>query len=356
MDIIYTGGKYKVYDTGVTTYNTLPIGTYYIEFNQLEGFSLTPSANVAKAEKVYGRVEEIVDKILKGYQDSTRNFGVILSGIKGGGKSLTIKMLAEKAQYPIIIIDRNYENLTQFLASIQQEVILIFDEFDKVFTDRNRGFDTQDALLSLFDGIYESKKLFIIVCNESRSLDEYYLNRPGRFHYHFKYTVPSETEIKQYLLDNLNNPDPTTIELIIRCSSSTNMTFDCLRSICFELNRGYSLSESLADLNIRIEPKKYNLIVKFSNGRVETVNNYYLSPFTDEVVDFDLSFRDNNNEYIDMTIVFSANDIVRDVRNNLIVPGGDVEKKYTHYAPDITVIELVPVAGYDHGSLTRLLV
>ena len=66
MDIIYTGGKYKVYDTGVTTYNTLPIGTYYIEFNQLEGFSLIPSATVAKAEKVYGRVEEIVDKILKG--------------------------------------------------------------------------------------------------------------------------------------------------------------------------------------------------------------------------------------------------------------------------------------------------
>ena len=55
MDIIYTGGKYKVYDTGVTTYNTLPIGTYYIEFNQLEGFSLIPSATVAKAEKVYGR-------------------------------------------------------------------------------------------------------------------------------------------------------------------------------------------------------------------------------------------------------------------------------------------------------------
>ena len=47
MDIIYTGGKYKVYNTGVTTYNTLPIGTYYIEFNQLEGFSLIPSANVA---------------------------------------------------------------------------------------------------------------------------------------------------------------------------------------------------------------------------------------------------------------------------------------------------------------------
>ena len=57
-----------------------------------------------------------------------------------------------------------------------------------------------------------------------------------------------------------------------------------------------------------------------------------------------------------MTIVFSANDIVRDVRNNLIVPGGDVEKKYTHYTPDITVIELVPVAGSDYNSLTRLLV
>ena len=83
MDIIYTGGKYKVYDTGVTTYNTLPIGTYYIEFNQLEGFSLIPSANVAKAEKVYGRVEEIVDKRLK----TELAAGVQLSGQQGSGYS-----------------------------------------------------------------------------------------------------------------------------------------------------------------------------------------------------------------------------------------------------------------------------
>lgn len=355
MDIVYTGGKYKIYNTGVTTFNALPLGTYYITFSQMEGFSLVPSGTLGEVGKVYGRVEEIVDKILKGYNDSDRNFGVILSGIKGGGKSLTVKRLAQKAQYPIIIVDHNYENLTQFLESIQQEVILIFDEFDKVFTSKGNMFDNQTELLTLFDGIYSSKKLFIITCNDVYALNNYYLNRPGRFHYHFKYTVPTEEEIKQYLLDNLANPDTNIINTLLRCSNSTNLTFDCLRSICFELNRGYSLADTLNDLNIRVEAKYYNLIIKFSNGRIETLKEIKLSPFTDDTIDIDCEFKEDNT-YYDMTLVFNTKDIVRDIRDNLIIPGSDVQKRYTDYKPDVSQIELTPVVKSNHNSLLRLLV
>ena len=40
-------------------------------------------------------------------------------------------------------------------------------------------------MLSLFDGLDNGKKLFVITCNEVERLNAYLLNRPGRFHYHF---------------------------------------------------------------------------------------------------------------------------------------------------------------------------
>jgi DNA replication protein DnaC len=67
----------------------LPVGTYEIGFHKMMGFFLKDHADLdVKEEKVYGSSPVKVEKVLKGFQKVDRNFGVILSGKKGIGKSL----------------------------------------------------------------------------------------------------------------------------------------------------------------------------------------------------------------------------------------------------------------------------
>ena len=68
----------------------------------------------------------------------------------------------------------------------------------------NEG-DPQSGLLSLFDGTSQGKKLFIITCNSLSKLNDYLVNRPGRFHYHFRFEYPSSEEIMEYLTDKLGS-------------------------------------------------------------------------------------------------------------------------------------------------------
>lgn len=69
----------------------------------------------------------------------------------------------------MIIVDCPIPGISNFLSSIEQEVVIIFDEFEKTFA-RNDDGDPQVELLSLFDGVDDGKKLFVITCNDTKRL------------------------------------------------------------------------------------------------------------------------------------------------------------------------------------------
>ena len=58
-------------------------------------------------------------------------------------------------------------------------------------------------MLTLFDGFSTGKKMFIVTCNSLYDLNDYLVNRPGRFLYHFRFDYPTAEEITQYLQDKL---------------------------------------------------------------------------------------------------------------------------------------------------------
>lgn len=101
--------------------------------------------------------------MLKTFSVFERNLGVILSGDKGIGKSLFARMLAEKAQdagYPVLIIDQFIPGISNYIQSIDQEAVFLFDEFDKTFGGVRPGdneTDPQASLLSMFDGTSDGK-------------------------------------------------------------------------------------------------------------------------------------------------------------------------------------------------------
>ena len=274
MNIVQSGSRLQVYGDDVQTFKKIPIGSYDVCFNKMTGFYLSTRNDLeANEDKIYGNHLEKVHKVLTSFSLSQRNFGVILSGQKGIGKSLFARILAEesiKAGLPVITVTIAIPGIADFLASIEQEVIVIFDEFEKIFSDDD-DYKPQTELLSLFDGIDGGKKLFVITCNEVNKLSDFLINRPGRFHYHFTIKNPTPDEVKEYMIDKLNPQYYDVIDKVISLAQAINITYDYLRAIAFEINQGYSIEETLNDLNIvKTDSIRFDAYFTFSNGTTYT--------------------------------------------------------------------------------------
>ena len=98
-------------------------------------------------EKVYGVHPEKADKVIAAFAMFERNLGVILSGDKGIGKSLFARVLSSKAVktgYPVIIVDQFIPGIASYIESIDQEAVILFDEFDKTFGSIRPGENEAD--------------------------------------------------------------------------------------------------------------------------------------------------------------------------------------------------------------------
>lgn len=270
MNVVHSGDTFQIYGDSLRTYDKLPVGTYEVGFSKFSGFFLTSHNDLqVNEDKVYGCSESKVQKVLKSFSKVDRNFGVILSGRKGIGKSLFARLLSVHAkdyQLPLILVTTYYPGIANFLSSIEQEVIVLFDEFEKTFASKDNDAP-QEEMLPLFDGLDGGKKLFIVTCNDVNKLNSYLLNRPGRFHYHFILTNPNPDEIREYLTDKLEEQYYPLIKKVVSFAATADITYDILRAIAFEINNGYSFEETLADLNISKESApRFDIIVDFLDG------------------------------------------------------------------------------------------
>ncbi len=286
MNIIKTGEYYRVFDDGIKVGRQLDAATYEVVFIRNEGFFLKAAkAPDVSGTSVYGRLNERIDKVLRSYRASTRNLGVILSGAKGIGKSLFAKLLSLKVVeegIPVIMVNEYFDGLPQFLASIDQKCMVLFDEFDKNFFNPSRETEdhtsVQDSFLTLFDGVYASNKLFVITANSLGRLSEFFVNRPGRFRYHIRFSYPDETEIRQFLSDKLGAEAGAEIDEVAKFSTIVPLSYDCLTAIAAELAMGESFESSLEILNIVnvTGSHYYSGLVRFEGGeevRVDWVGN-----------------------------------------------------------------------------------
>lgn len=284
MKLVSFGNTFHLYNDDVKTYDILPAGYYRIEYNAMSGYSIQKMDQAFEVnEQVYGVNKAKVDKVLHSYSVMNRNLGVLLSGDKGIGKSLFAKMLAiecVKNNIPVISIIQNTPDLAKFLEDLNQQAMFLFDEFDKTFgfKDEEKNIDAQSSLLTLFDGTSaHSKRLFVITCNNLYNVNDFLVNRPGRFHYHFRFEYPNSEEIRAYMQDKLDQNQWQQIEEIIAFSEKVNLNYDCLRSIAFEMQMGLPFVEAIRDLNIVAEDSynDYDVICYFNNGEKLTAKENF---------------------------------------------------------------------------------
>lgn len=367
MNIVQSGTIYRVYDDGIATFDTLPTGVYDVCCNPMTGFYLVKRSDLqVKEDKIYGNSPVKVNKILKSYEMSNRNFGVILSGPKGVGKTLFARILSQKANeigLPVLIVDSYIPGIANFLSGIQQEILVLFDEFEKTFGAKEDR-DPQEEFLSLFDGVDNGKKLFIITCNKESDLNEYFLNRPGRFHYHFRMDAPTPEEIRDYLTDKLDPQYYFNIDKIVGFSCLGKITYDCLRAIAFELNNGFSLAETMNDLNMTRSTDMYSIIeLELNDGRIFS-SSFYFSFNEDYCSRWVSCFDSGVNEQVKVSFAVNALSVVN---NQLVVDSQfvnvsrykrDADEMETFPPTLVKEVRILPIAdrhayGYDEKLLSN---
>lgn len=327
MRIIKIGDRYTIANEEVKTFDLLPVQTYLATFNPMEGFYLRVHPDMEIKEKIYGVHESKVKKVIKSFQSFERNLGIILSGDKGIGKSVFARMMCKKAieqGYPVIIVDEANQGLARFLENIDQECVVLFDEFDKNFSKHDMGGE-QSKLLSLFDGTAGGKKMFLVTCNELYGLNQFIINRPGRFHYHFRFGYPKAEEIREYLQDKLSEAYYGEIDKVIAFAARVNLNYDCLRAIAFELNQGISFKEAITDLNIlNMVPEHYDVYLYLENGEVLYEKNWHGFLFGVDDEEQRIYFRRKNEELL--TAEFRLQDLFYDFEKQAtIIPGNKVK-------------------------------
>lgn len=148
--------------------------------------NMPPKLYQTKKDKMF------IERVLQNYFRADKNTtGVLLTGDKGTGKSVTAKIIASRANLPIIIINPDTEEnlLEGFFKEFDTPVCILLDEVDKNFNTKN--------MLTFLDGIHKTtKKLVIMTANEEDNLSNFIKNRCSRIRYCRHYDM--QNDAKEY--------------------------------------------------------------------------------------------------------------------------------------------------------------
>jgi hypothetical protein len=232
-----SGNTYRVSDeAALDLHETLPAGNYIIKEDQFGNLYLEETDRFKPLSKYYGDCLKHADRIHRTFGDRPNSTGVMLTGEKGSGKTLLAKELSiyGYAQgIPTIVINNDWsgDKFNKFMADIDQPCIVLFDEFEKVYDHRK-----QEAILTLLDGVFPSKKLFVLTCNDKWRIDQHMRNRPGRIFYMIDFKGLTTEFIVEYCNDNLD--DKSHIEQITKIATLfTEFNFDMLKAMVEDMNR-----------------------------------------------------------------------------------------------------------------------
>ncbi|MFW6233507.1 MAG: ATP-binding protein [Nanoarchaeota archaeon] len=174
--------------------------------------------------------------------------GVVLEGIPGTGKSLSIKhirKLAEENDISFHVFDgvKEFMEEANRLYSREEKKIFVFEDFDAFLRDRN---DTNDApnqilgkVLNTLDGVDKVDNVVSIFTTNKIDLFDTAFIRPGRIDKVFTYVLPDISDVKKFIYAYLSEDNANIVYPIVKEHKEhamINLTYAILKGLCDEIN------------------------------------------------------------------------------------------------------------------------
>lgn len=328
----------------------LPAGNYVVKKNDMTGQMYLEQIDSFDIKgKLYGDTTKNTNRIISTFLDRPASTGVMLAGEKGSGKTLLAKNIcfeAAKQGIPTIVINVPWvgDRFNALIQSIDQPCIILFDEFEKIYNN-----DEQEQMLTLLDGVFPSKKLFMITCNDKWRVNQHMRNRPGRIFYMMDFKGLDSEFIREYCQDNLNNKEH--IEKIVGIAGTFDQfNFDMLKALVEEMNRYEETpQESMRILNAKPEfsnESNYNIKLLLNGHELEDDRvhdkEWRGNPLTGQIsIDYK-SEQDEDGDWDYERVRFSAADLKQiegngskyvyvDSQGNKVILSRVKEKRYNYW-------------------------
>lgn len=236
----------------------------YIPGADIQGYYLTQYHDkYVFPYKVYGVNKSFVERVSRTFINTTGNLGVLMNGVKGTGKSVTSELICndfmEQFNMPVILINERMKGLIEFLAAIDQDVVVFVDEYEKVFVNEE-GRANSTEILTLMDGALKSehRRLFLFTTN-NKYIDDNLLERPGRIRYVKEFTDLDKAIIEE-IIDDLLEDKAFKEECIAYISKLQKITIDIVKAVITEVNIHGQGPSSFSDIfNAKELKPTYNM-------------------------------------------------------------------------------------------------
>lgn len=234
---------------------TLELGsTYVLKYDSWGGYGYLEVSNKIKLPENYfcsNTDKKFISKVLNYFKTNKKSTtGVMLTGLKGSGKTVTSKKIAIDSKLPIIIVDTQFpaKRLQDFFDKFTQEVVVVFDEVEK-----NKDRWNSEDLLNFLDGISNTcRKIVIFTCNSDEKLCDFIKDRCSRVRYWKQFNELPEADIYELCLRELKDENKASSLTSFITQNFKTISFDNVLSFVEELkmDENCSYEELLNDLNI----------------------------------------------------------------------------------------------------------
>lgn len=263
--MIYQSETQVRFGASVDTHNVLQKGVYRLDYdNRKEEYFLARKPSFKLPSRLFGD-HSITQRWLNSYNTYGKT-GILLTGPAGTGKTITAVKFCVESDLPVIIIDEAHTNgLLDFLSNPELGNCIIFiDEFEKIY---NR--EEQNVFLSILDGQYPTKLVFLFTINDEFRVNDFLKNRLGRVKFKKQYTYLTREEAEEIIDASLVVKEYKE-ELINEIIELGIVTIDILKHMIDEINlQELRPKEIVKMLSLYPVDKTYSL--RFEHGGLEYI-------------------------------------------------------------------------------------
>ena len=228
---INSGNKYIQGETS-NQQDKLGPGVYRVDFDPfMKHLYLTKTDESFKVpSKLYGTDNLFAGRCVKTYHATKGNMGLLMNGVKGTGKTVTAQLICNLLGLPVLVVHDQQEGLPQFINTIQQDIVVFIDEYEKIYNRYDH------SVLTVMDGVLSTvhRRFFLFTTNDAY-INPNMLQRPSRIRYVKEFGDLDRATIEE-IVDDMLIHEEFRVDTIEYLSTLETITIDIAKTLVEEVN------------------------------------------------------------------------------------------------------------------------